>query len=988
MNPQQNNFILELEDGFKVEGQSFGADIPVSGEIVFCTAVTGYTESITDPSYAGQLLVFTQPMIGNYGIPNDKTDKKDIYGISEAFESDKPYLKAVICQEYISSKQHWEASMTLGDYLIQNNIVGLSNIDTRQLTLHIREHGSCMARIYKNDSIQVDIPEFIDIGELDLVSQVSTQEITTYQPIPIQEVPKTILFFDCGTKNSQIREMVRRGLTVERVPHDYGADIEESEVAEFLKPYHAIFISNGPGDPRKNTKLIQFIRNIIKQKIDIQIFGICLGHQILGLSVGMEIIKMPFGNRGQNIPVINTYKDGNSNSIMPMITSQNHGYCLNNEGFPDNWEVLFVNANDGSNEGIKHSSLPYWGVQFHPEARGGPQDSTYLFDIFAGLYKSFKMTTCENINKTQLKKVIILGSSGLSIGQAGEFDYSTTQALKAFKEDGIETVLVNPNIATIQTSKGLSNRIYYLPITPEFVEQVIAKERPDAITFSFGGQTSLNCGIQLYDNGTLEKFNVAVLGTSIESVKISENRKEFKDILKTIGIETPPSITIDIDTSNETLEDFIKEVGYPVLVRAGFCLGGQGSGFANNIEQLRELTTKAFQISSCVIIDKSLYGWRELEYEIVRDSSGAKIAVCNMENLDPLGVHTGESIVVAPSQTLTDFEHQTLRTICFQIVDKLNIVGECNVQFAICNSHDSLNFTKTTQFDVYVIEMNARLSRSSALASKATGYPLAYIAAKLATGKLLVDLKNKITQSTSAFFEPALDYVVVKIPKWDLAKFPNVSTTIGSHMKSVGEVMAIGRTFKEALQKGVRMVGDYPNGFVPSQKDIKLAPHSSRIEDLFNYLYINSGSMTDAINYVISQTGIDYWFVSQIADIVKYYQLLEKTKGLDRHIVLQAKKYGFSDKQIARAMKTTESIVRQYRQKTQIYPSIKQIDTVAGEFPCYTNYLYLTYHGITNDVKPSNSIIVLGSGVFRIGSSVEFDWCAVSCARELKHNGK
>ena len=495
-------------------------------------------------------------------------------------------------------------------------------------------------------------------------------------------------------------------------------------------------------------------------------------------------------------------------------------------------------------------------------------------------------------------KVLILGSGGLSIGQAGEFDYSGSQAIKAYKECGLEVILINPNIATIQTSKGLADKIYYNPITLEFVKKIIQTERPNYLSVSFGGQTALNCGLQLDSDGILENLNIRVLGTKLESVMISEDREDFKRVLQEIDIEVPPS-----DCANNLAEAKVKanSIGYPVLVRAGFCLGGQGSGFANNDEELEILVEKALQISETVIIDKSLKGWKELEYEIIRDKYNNCISVCNMENFDPLGVHTGESIVVAPSQTLNDFEYQKLRSVCFKIVRRMGIVGECNVQFALD--------TKSSKF--YVIEMNARLSRSSALASKATGYPLAHVAAKLSLGYSLTELKNKITMNTSACFEPSLDYLVVKIPRWDLSKFPSTPKTLGSHMKSVGEVMAIGRNFTEALQKAIRMVGEYGEGLKPDlvnrdywlsgniDLDSKLKAHDKRINDIFNILYFNI-LQPEEISKI---SGIDKWFIHQIGNIVNCYTLLEISIGntlLDKELVIKCKKNGFSDKQIAK----------------------------------------------------------------------------------------
>jgi carbamoyl-phosphate synthase / aspartate carbamoyltransferase len=816
--------------------------------------------------------------------------------------------------------------------------------------------------------------------------------------------PNKILFFDCGAKNSQLTALLNRNLAIKRVPYNFKIDLETLK-----DKYSGIFISNGPGNPEQLLELVLFIKEVMKSDIGIPIFGICLGHQVLGLAAGFGVEKLKYGNRGQNIPC--GFVDENQEMThRSIITSQNHGYALIvDETTLNEWEVLFKNVNDNSNEGICHKTKPYFSVQFHPEARGGPEDANFLFDIYYDLVNKFytnnfysNKTQSINYIKPLIKKnlgyketltevikegkVLILGSGGLSIGQAGEFDYSGSQAIKAFKECGLEVILVNPNIATIQTSKGLADKIYYTPITLEFVKKIIRTEKPDYLSVSFGGQTALNCGLELDNDGILDTLNVKVLGTNLNSVMISEDRNDFKKVLQEIDIEVPPS-----DCAISLIEAKVKAnlIGYPVLVRAGFCLGGQGSGFANNDIELECLVEKAFQISDTVIIDKSLKGWKELEYEIIRDRYDNCISVCNMENFDPLGVHTGESIVVAPSQTLNDTEYQKLRSVCFKIVRRMGIVGECNVQFTL-DTHSS---------KFYVIEMNARLSRSSALASKATGYPLAYVAAKLALGYSLTELKNKITMNTSACFEPSLDYLVVKIPRWDLAKFPSTPKTLGSHMKSVGEVMAIGRNFTEALQKAIRMVGEYGDGFKPDleNKDYwlsqeldlasKLKAHDKRINDIFNILYFNLLQPEE----VSRLSGIDKWFIYQIDTIVKCYSLLEIYKGndLDKDLILKCKKNGFSDKQISNICKTTEIEVRNFRYKNNLLPFVKQIDTVAGEFPCFTNYLYLTYNASSSDkcVVNKENIIVLGSGVYRIGSSVEFDWCCVTCIQQLRKMG-
>ena len=580
-----------------------------------------------------------------------------------------------------------------------------------------------------------------------------------------------------------------------------------------------------------------------------------------------------------------------------------------------------------------------------------------------------------------LHKVLILGSGALKIGEAGEFDYSGTQALKALREEGLQTVLINPNIATVQTSEGVADKIYFLPVTPTFVEKVIEKERPQGILLSFGGQTALNCGVELYRSGVLERYGVRVLGTPVQTIIDTEDRELFVRRLDEIDVHT---IRSHAAASQEEARKAAAELGYPVIVRAAYALGGLGSGFCDNAAELDAVTAKAFTFSGQVLIEKSLKGWKEIEYEIVRDSADNCIAVCNMENFDPLGIHTGESIVVAPSQTLTNAEYHFLRRTSIDIVRHLGIVGECNVQYAFSPDGE----------DYRVIEVNARLSRSSALASKATGYPLAFIAAKLALGYSLAELKNAVTQSTPAFFEPALDYVVCKIPRWDLAKFKEVSRELGSSMKSVGEVMAIGRCFEEAIQKGLRMIGQGANGFVCNKpykvEDLDYAlrnPDDTRIFAIA--AAFESGYDVERIHRL---TDIDRWFIDRLENIEKTYRALEACKSLkdvSPELMLKAKREGFSDIQIGRVFHTPEAEVRALRHGMGMHPCIKQIDTLAAEFPAVTNYLYLTYNGDCSDITPEQgAVIVLGSGAYRIGSSVEFDWCGVNAAKTVRESGR
>ena len=590
-----------------------------------------------------------------------------------------------------------------------------------------------------------------------------------------------------------------------------------------------------------------------------------------------------------------------------------------------------------------------------------------------------------------IKKVLLLGSGALKIGEAGEFDYSGSQALKALREEGIKTVLINPNIATVQTSEGVADQIYFLPVQPHFVEKVIQKEKPDGILLSFGGQTALNCGVELYKSGILEKYGVRVLGTPVQAIMDTEDRELFVEKLNEINVKTIKS------EACETIEQARKaaaDLGYPVILRAAYALGGLGSGFCDNEEELNKLAEKAFSFSPQVLVEKSLKGWKEIEYEVVRDRYDNCITVCNMENFDPLGIHTGESIVIAPSQTLTNSEYHKLRALAIKIIRHIGIVGECNVQYAFDPKSE----------DYRVIEVNARLSRSSALASKATGYPLAFVAAKLGMGYGLFELKNSVTRTTSAFFEPALDYVVCKIPRWDLSKFRGVDKELGSSMKSVGEVMAIGRNFEEALQKGLRMIGQGMHGFVEN-KELEIEDIDAALrEPTDKRVFVISKAMHRGytIDQIHDLTKIDKWFLQKLKHIIDIDEELKRCTSinvLDRELLRTAKVYGFTDFQIGRAvglekevgnMHKATLIVRNLRKSFGVLPVVKQIDTLAAEYPAQTNYLYVTYAGTDSDITfqdDKKSVIVLGSGAYRIGSSVEFDWCGVQALNTIRKHG-
>lgn len=782
-----------------------------------------------------------------------------------------------------------------------------------------------------------------------------------------------------GLKYNQLRCLVSRGVEVLVVPWDYNFPSLAGE------DYDGLFISNGPGDPSMLEKTVQHISTAM-QEARTPIFAICLGHQLLARAAGAQTIKMKFGNRGHNIPC--THKA----SGKCYITSQNHGYAVDAMSLPSDWEELFVNANDGSNEGIRHLSRPYFSVQFHPESTPGPRDTEFLFDVFINAVKAsvdsveallrpvdFPGGTADENEKlhprVMVKKVLLLGSGGLSIGQAGEFDYSGSQAIKALKQDGIYTILINPNIATIQTSKGLADKVYFLPVTADSVRKIIKHERPDAIYVTFGGQTALQVGIEL--RGEFEELGVKVLGTPIDTIITTEDRELFARSMKSIGEKCAPSETA---SSTEEALHAVKNIGFPVIVRAAYALGGLGSGFADNEQQLRELCEKAFAASPQILIERSMKGWKEIEYEVVRDARDNCITVCNMENFDPLGIHTGDSIVVAPSQTLSDEDYNMLRTTAVNVIRHLGVVGECNIQYAL--NPDSREYC--------IIEVNARLSRSSALASKATGYPLAFIAAKLGLGIPLNEISNSVTKVTCACFEPSLDYVVVKIPRWDLKKFTRVSTELNSSMKSVGEVMSIGRTFEEAIQKAIRSIDFHNFGFNDTSALMSIDAELQTPSDQRLFAIANAMHSGYTVDKIWEKTRIDKWFLRKLKKLSDFGKLMGtfRPTTVTPNLILQAKQLGFSDRQLAKFWSSTEGAVRQLRVDAGITPFVKQIDTVAAEFPAFTNYLYLTYNGSEHDVSfEDHGVMVLGSGVYRIGSSVEFDWCSVRAIRTLRDQG-
>ncbi|KAK9452754.1 hypothetical protein V1511DRAFT_128373 [Dipodascopsis uninucleata] len=983
---------IELKDGTCVQGYSFGAEKSVSGEFVFQTGMVGYPESLTDPSYEGQILVCTFPLIGNYGVPSREQKNASLNNLPEYFESNRIHVAGLVVCDYTEDYSHFLASSSLSVWLKEQGVPAVYGVDTRALTKIIREKGSMLGKILMSNTLG-NIPvstdwrsnyeaiEWVDPNIKNLVAEVSVKEPILYVPDPAVAIKGRhgkvlrILCYDVGMKFNQIRCFVKRGVELKVVPWDYDILSEEN--------YDGLFVSNGPGDPATMEKTVEYL-TVALREARTPIFGICLGHQLLARAAGASTVKLKFGNRGHNIPCTNMING------RCYITSQNHGYAVDVNTLPEDWKELFVNANDGTNEGIYNTKYPFFSVQFHPEAAPGPQDTEWMFDTFIDAVKRSNITgeLCKiempggikeeieaRLPRADVKKVLVLGSGGLSIGQAGEFDYSGSQAIKALKEEGIYTILINPNIATIQTSKGLADKVYFLPVTPDFVRKVIKHERPDAIYVTFGGQTALNVGIQLKDE--FESLGVRVLGTPIETIITTEDRELFARSMEEIGEKCAKS------SSASNMEEALKavtDIGFPVIVRAAYALGGLGSGFAENKEQLIDLCNKAFAASPQVLIERSMKGWKEIEYEVVRDCRDNCITVCNMENFDPLGIHTGDSIVIAPSQTLSDEDFNMLRTTAVNVIRHLGVIGECNIQYALNP------FSK----EYCIIEVNARLSRSSALASKATGYPLAFVAAKLGLNIPLNEIKNSVTKKTCACFEPSLDYVVVKIPRWDLKKFTRVSTALSSSMKSVGEVMSIGRTFEEAIQKGIRSI-DYHNlGFNATEALMSIdidselqTPSDQRLFAIANAL--DSGEYS--VDKIWQLTKIDRWFLHKLARLIrfgKYFSTFD-LNSIPPVVMSEAKQLGFDDRQLAKFVSSNELAIRQRRLELGITPFVKQIDTVAAEFPAFTNYLYLTYNSSEHDVKfDDHGVMVLGSGVYRIGSSVEFDWCAVRAVRTLR----
>ncbi|CAJ1380108.1 unnamed protein product, partial [Effrenium voratum] len=914
---------LRLDSGECWRGYNFGAKRSIAGEVVFATPMMGYPESLTDPSFAGQILVLTYPLVGNYGVPPEEEDEK---GMPRYLEGRKIYPVAVVVSEYSFVASHYAAVKSLSQWLEEHKVPGIFGVDTRAITKRLREEGSALGAVVVGSD---PAPQWENPNLRNLVAEVSVSSPQMYEPDAGDAEPPLIVAVDCGMKFNIVRYFVyylRVRLRV--VPWDY--DFSKDE-------FDGLFISNGPGDPEKCEATVQCLRRVMQERPQVPIFGICLGHQLLALAAGCKTYKMKFGNRGVNQPCVDL-RTGRC-----YITSQNHGFAVDDTQLPPGWEPLFVNANDGSNEGIGHKEKPWLSVQFHPEACCGPVDTAFLFDEFFKVLRGASgrsLTTVSYKHPQAISKVLVLGSGGLTIGQAGEFDYSGSQAIKALREQKVQSVLINPNIATVQTSRGLADQIFFVPVTPEFVTKVIEKVRPDGLFAAFGGQTALNCAVQLHRSGVLQKYGVRVLGTQIESIVATEDREIFKAGVESIGEQCAKSACAN------TMEEAQQELG-----AFSRCLVGSGFARAYHICRRAAHAAPSPPPSQAGRTDA-----------VVRDAKDNCLVVCNMENLDPMGVRTGDPCW----WHLPDTEQpSTLRAVAIKVIRHFGIVGEANIQYAL-DPHSS---------QYRIVEVNARLSRSSALASKATGYPLAYVAAKLALGHDLVSLRNMVTRSTTACFEPSLDYCVVKMPRWDIDKFPTVERTLGTQMKSVGEVMSIARSFPEAMQKALRMVNEGSVGFDESwylraragaavSKDPGTLADGNIEEELQKPGPLRMWAIAHAfqqgftVETVHALTRIDRWFLGKLFSVHQARKRMESLGSLEKlteagpEFLRRMKQLGFCDRQIGKAIKDSDLAVMQLRAGWHIRPCVKQVDTLAAEFPAQTNYLYLTYVGEENDVVP------------------------------------
>ena len=941
---------LVLEDGRAFVGLALGADTLGRGEVVFNTAMTGYQEVLTDPSYAGQMVCMTYPLQGNYGVRDADA------------ESARPWARALIVRWACAAPSHHSSESTLDDYLKRWGVPGIADIDTRALPRHLRKHGALRAVLSHEsrrpakkrlEELAAAARQVAPLSEQDLVAETSRTEREEWlEPLPPELMPKvkvdgaglSVAVVDYGVKTNILRSLRERGCRVLVLPHTATwADVAAAKV-------DGLVLSNGPGDPSVLDRPVKLAKQAIGR---IPLLGICLGHQLIGRAAGATTSRLPFGHHGANHPV----KDLDTGRVH--ITSQNHEFQVDAGSLPaGDFYVSQLNLNDGSVEGLAHRTLPVFSVQYHPEGCPGPQDNQYVYDRFLAMVQTKTPPPRASAAKSPApkpKKVLILGSGPIVIGQAAEFDYAGTQACKALREEGITTVLVNSNPATIMTDEGVADRVYLEPLTVESVERIIEREQPDALLPTLGGQTGLNLAMDLAKEGVLDRHRVRLLGAGVDTIRMAEDREAFKQMLVDIGEPVPISRVCE---SVAEAEQFAGEVGLPLVIRPAYTLGGTGGGFVTTPAQLKAIAQRGLDASPIhqVLIERSLWGWKEIEYEVMRDAADTCITVCNMENLDPMGVHTGDSIVVAPAQTLSDRDHQMLRSSAIRIIRALGLEGGCNVQFAL----DPKSST------YYVIEVNPRVSRSSALASKATGYPIARVAAKVAVGRRLEEIRNEVTGRTYAAFEPALDYCVVKIPRWPYDKFPAGDRRLGTQMASTGEVMAIERTFEAALVKALRSLEQKaPPPEELRRRDLIDQPNDRRMFALLAAL--RGGAKPETLS---ARSGIDRWFLDRLAAIVR----LEKEGD-----VRALRRAGFSDAQIA-ALRG--DVVR------PAPPTYKLVDTCAAEFEARTPYYYSCWEeeSEAEQVEGATALVV-GSGPIRIGQGIEFDYCSVHAAWALREAG-
>ncbi len=1011
--PDQIAGRLALESGAVFEGVLFGAAIDgegVNGEVVFNTCMSGYQEVASDPSYAGQIVVMTYPLIGNYGC----TDA--------ALESWRVHARAMVVRELSPQIGHPRGERTLSEELARWGVPGIAGVDTRALTRHLRERGTLRGVIAPAALISAE--EQVAraaaapwVSDQDLVGETSiSSPFEVYEEGLDETLERAvrlagnagrhgdlrIAVVDYGVKRNMLRAVRSRGATVMVLRQD--ATVEDA----LAQSPHGVILSNGPGDPSRLPHAVRLCQELLQRRVPL--LGICLGHQILGQAIGATTSRLKFGHHGGNHPV----RDDTTGAVF--VTSQNHEFQVDAESIPEGsgWYVSERNLNDGSVEGLRHRELPAFSVQYHPEGAPGPQDRGPVFDEFlamcargtsqtpslrseslhagtapaAGAVNIAPGSTAAAVAEAAMESaqsaekprcVLVIGSGPIVIGQAAEFDYAGTQACKALREEGIRVVLVNSNPATIMTDDETADAVYVEPLTVPVLERIIAAERPDGLLATLGGQTGLNLAVALDDAGVLDRYGVRLLGTPLAAIKAAEDRELFKQLLVDIGEPVPVSATV---SSLAEARAFKQTEGLPLVVRPAFTLGGTGGGLCETEDQYIETVLNGLAASPIgqVLVERSLHGWRELEYEVMRDASGTCITVCNMENLDPMGVHTGDSIVVAPSQTLTDREHQQLRSAALRIISALRIAGGCNVQFALApDSHE-----------YYVIEVNPRVSRSSALASKATGYPIARVAAKIAAGLRLDEITNMVTQRTCAAFEPALDYCVVKIPRWPFDKFPEADRRLGTQMKSTGEVMAIERSFEAALTKALRSLEQPPPEAAQLKSSVLVdVPNDRRIFALLEALR-GGAEVAD----LARRSGYMPWFVERLRSIVDAEEGMRWAGLDDAEALRRAKRAGISDSRIAGLAGTSTQDVRERRRALGIVPTYKCVDTCAAEFEAATPYYYSTFE--VEDEGPRTSlaasaaeapVVVLGSGPIRIGQGIEFDYCSVQAATALRAQG-